>query len=64
MDDHIIKNFIYFIIIIGILLYFLYFFNYKDLLTNLSTTEHLVNLYKPNKVFYHDNKIFLIIRIY
>ena len=60
MDDHIIKNFIYFIIIIGILLYFLYFFNYKDLLTNLSTTEHLVNLYKPNKVFYHDNKIYLI----
>tara|TARA_B100000795_G_C22779464_1_gene431567 strand:- start:1144 stop:1899 length:756 start_codon:yes stop_codon:yes gene_type:complete len=60
MDDYIIKNFIYFIILLGILIYFLYFLNPKDILNYLSNKEHLVNLYKPNKVFYHDNKIYII----
>ena len=60
MDSHIIKNFIYIIILLGILIYLLYFLNPKDILNYLSSKEHLVNLYKPNKVFYHNNKIYLI----
>ena len=60
MSKNLFKNAIIFIILIGILLYFLYFFNFKDLLGFFNTKEHLVNLYKPNKVFYKDDKIYLI----
>ena len=37
----------------------LYFFNPNGILNLISTNEHLVNLFKPNKVFYHNNQIYL-----
>jgi hypothetical protein len=59
MDNYIIKKAITFIFLIGILIILLYIFNLKDIINLVSTKEHLVNLYKPNKVFYHDNNIYL-----
>lgn len=60
MDKLIFKNFLIFMIIIGSLIYVLHFLDPKKIITSLTLKEHLVNLYKPNKVFYHDNKIYLI----
>lgn len=60
MDNYIFKNSFTFIFLIGILIILLYIFNPKDIFKLLSSKEHLVNLYKPNKVFYHDNKIYLL----
>lgn len=60
MDNFIFKKSIIFIILIGFLIFLLYYFNFSDLLELISSKEHLVNIYKPNKVFYHDNKIYLI----
>ena len=59
MDNYIFRKSFTFIFLIGILIYILYIFNPKDIINLLSTKEHLVNLYKPNKVFYHDDKIYL-----
>ena len=59
MDNYIFKKSFTFIFLIGLLICILYIFNSKDILNLLSTKEHLVNLYKPNKVFYHNNKIYL-----
>ena len=60
MTHNLFKNAIIFIILIGILIYFLYFFNFKNLLNSYQFKEHLVNLYKPNRVFYKEDKIYLI----
>ena len=60
MTKNIFKNAIIFILILGVLLYFLYIFDFKDFLEIFDTKEHLVNLYKPNKVFYKEDKIYLI----
>jgi hypothetical protein len=59
MDNYILRKSFTFIFLIGILICILYIFNPKDIINLLSTKEHLVNLYKPNKVFYHDDKIYL-----
>jgi hypothetical protein len=59
MDDYIFKKSIFFIFLIGFLIFMLYFFNPNGILNLISTKEHLVNLYKPNKVFYHNNQIYL-----
>lgn len=57
--EYLYKNSIIFIILISFLIYFLFFFNFKEIIKDLSNKEHLVNLYKPNKVFYHNNKIYI-----
>ena len=59
MDKLIFKNFLIFMIIIGSLIYVLYFLDFKKIITSFTFKEHLVNLYKPNKVFYHNSKIYL-----
>lgn len=60
MTKNLFKNALVFILLIGVLLYFLYLFDFKDFLGFFDTKEHLVNLYKPNKVFYKEDKIYLI----
>ncbi len=57
--EYLYKNSIIFIILISFLIYFLFFLNFKNIIKSLSNKEHLVNLYKPNKVFYHNNKIYI-----
>ncbi len=59
MTRNLFKNAIIFIILIGILLYFLYFFSLKGFINMFELKEHLVNIYKPNRVFYNDGKIYL-----
>ena len=59
MDNYILRKSFTFIFLIGILICILYIFNPKDIINLLSSKEHLVNLYKPNKVFYHNDKIYL-----
>lgn len=60
MTRNLFKNAIIFIILIGILIYFLYFFSVKGFINMLELREHLVNIYKPNRVFYNQGKIYLI----
>jgi hypothetical protein len=60
MTRNLFKNAIIFIIMIGILIYFLYFFSLKGFINMLELKEHLVNIYKPNRVFYNQGKIYLI----
>lgn len=60
MTKNLFKNAILFIILIGILLYFLYFFSFKNILNHFELKEHLVSVYKPNRVFYNHGKIYLI----
>ena len=59
MDDYIFKKSIFFIFLIGTLIFILYFLRPNRIIELISNKEHLVNLYKPNKVFYHNNKIYL-----
>ena len=60
MTRNLFKNAIIFIILIGVLIYFLYFFSVKGFINMLELREHLVNIYKPNRVFYNQGKIYLI----
>lgn len=59
MEDYIFRKSIFFIFLIGFLIFMLYFFSPNRILNLISTKEHLVNLFKPNKVFYHNNQIYL-----
>ena len=60
MTRNLFKNAIIFIILLGILIYFLYFFSVKGIINMFEIKEHLVNIYKPNRVFYNQGKIYLI----
>jgi hypothetical protein len=60
MTKNLFKNAIIFIVLMAIFIYFLYFFSFKNILNNFELKEHLVSVYKPNRVFYNQGKIYLI----